>query len=239
MNSKQKILTAKNLDKTFDRGNRAVHAVKDVTICISEGERVYVHGPSGAGKSTLLDILGALSRPTKGNVVFKGRDMYGLSDRERSFLRNREFGFIFQFYHLLPELDVLENVVLPGSIMGGKRKKEIKSRAVYLLERVKLGHRLTHKPSRLSGGELQRAAIARALINSPDILFCDEPAGNLDSEMSKVIYDLIFEISCEDGMGVLVVSHQGVGENFFHSEYIMKDGFLREEDRVQRTGIIG
>jgi len=226
MNRDNKMLVAENIRKTFGRGNRAVHAVKGADIEIAEGERVYIHGPSGAGKSTLLDMLGALSYPSGGRVVFRDRDLYGLSDSKRSVVRNTAFGFIFQFYHLLPELNVLENVMLPGMIMGQRKKRDIKDRASGLLKKVRMEHRLKCRPSSLSGGELQRAAIARALVNSPDILFCDEPTGNLDSEMSGMIYDMLLELSKENGMSVVVVSHQEVEEGFFHSEYIMKDGVL-------------
>jgi len=220
------MITAKGLNKTYKQGTRPVHAVKYVDLEVGEGERVYIHGPSGAGKSTLMHLLGALRRPSSGKVLFKDKSIYSLSDRRRSALRNRNFGFIFQFYHLLPELNVLENVMLPGRIMRAFSAGKIKKRASDLLDRVRMGHRLPHRPSQISGGEAQRVAIARALINSPDVLFCDEPAGNLDSEMSREIYDLILNISEEEGMSVIVVSHQGIVEGFYNSEYVMKDGEL-------------
>jgi len=227
------MITALNIDKTFGQGAKAVHAVKGVDLEVREGERVYIHGPSGAGKSTLLHVLGALSRPSKGAVIFKDRRIYDLTDRERSRIRNRDFGFIFQFYHLLPELNVLENVMLPARIMGARSGRKIRLAALDILERVKMGHRLKHKPSQISGGEAQRVAVARALVNSPDILFCDEPTGNLDSEMSEDIYDLIRMVSEENGMSVVVVSHQSMVKGFFHSEYLMKDGALNEAVRRQ------
>ncbi len=222
------MLTVENLDKTFKQGSDKVHAVKDVDLTVRKGERVYIHGPSGAGKSTLMQVLGALSRPTKGSVTFRDRDIYELSDRRRSFLRNTSFGFVFQFYYLLPELNVLENVMLPAMIKGRSSGREIKGRAMELLRTVNMEERSKHRPSQLSGGEAQRTAIARALVNSPDILFCDEPTGNLDSEMSVRIYDLIYRISEENGMSIVVVSHQGLNRDFYHTEYLMKDGTLEK-----------
>ncbi|MCK4852474.1 MAG: ABC transporter ATP-binding protein [Candidatus Omnitrophica bacterium] len=222
------MIAASNLNRIFRQGTQAVHAVNGVDLEVRKGERVYIHGPSGAGKSTLLHMLGALMRPSGGTASFRGKEIYAMTDRQRSALRNRSFGFIFQFYHLLPELSVLENVMLPARIMGGASAREIRAKAVDILERVKMDRRLTHRPSQLSGGETQRAAIARALVNSPDILFCDEPAGNLDSEMSREIYGLILENSEKNAMSVIVISHQTVAEGFFHSEYVMKDGVLRK-----------
>ncbi len=230
MSNGQKMLVTKALSKTFQQGSGAVHAVRGVDMEIARGERVCMHGPSGAGKSTFLDMLGGLSRPSSGTVVFNGKELYAMSDRARSCVRNKNFGFIFQFYHLLPELDVVENVILPGLIAGRAGMKAVKKRAHDLIERVGMGHRLKHRPSRLSGGESQRVAIARALINSPDILFCDEPTGNLDSAMSETIYSLLMDISREDNMSVLVVSHRETIEGFFHSDYTMKDGILGKKE---------
>jgi len=168
--------------------------------------------------------MGALNVPTEGTIKFEGKDVYGMGDRKRSRLRNTRFGFIFQFYHLLPELNVLENVMLPAMIKGGESRRSIRSRAHEMLEIVGMDKRMKHKPSQISGGETQRTAIARALVNSPSVLFCDEPTGNLDSEMSDEIYRLIREISEQKHMGVVVVSHEKLDTNFYHNEYLMKDG---------------
>jgi ABC-type lipoprotein export system ATPase subunit len=233
----KEMIIAENISKTFDREAKAVHAVKNVSLEVAKGERICIHGPSGAGKSTLLHILAGLDRPTSGRVEFYDNEIYGLSDRKRSVLRNKNFGFIFQFYHLLPELNVLENVVLPAMINGRESRRKIKNRAIALLERVGMDNRLKHKPSRLSGGEAQRTAIARALINSPDVLFCDEPTGNLDSEMSEDIYGIMRGISEERGMGVIVVSHQLVPEGFAHTEYGMRDGLLERASERQNVRI--
>jgi lipoprotein-releasing system ATP-binding protein len=221
-----KMITAENINKKFKQGTKIIDAVRGANLHVDQGERVYIHGPSGAGKSTLLHLLGGLSFPTEGKVMFRGRDIYSQSDRERSRIRNRNFGFIFQFYYLLPELNVLENVMLPAMIRSGEKSRDIRTRAAGILETVGMGDRLKHRPAQLSGGEAQRTAIARALVNSPDLLFCDEPTGNLDSEMSKEIYDLIRDISEKRGMSVIVVSHQDVDRNFFHAEYMMKDGIV-------------
>ncbi|MGB3081625.1 MAG: ABC transporter ATP-binding protein [Candidatus Omnitrophota bacterium] len=231
------MITAENLNKIFSQGEKEVHAVRDVNLTIEKGERVYIHGPSGAGKSTLLHVLAGLDRPTSGSVSFYENKIYDLSDRKRSALRNRNFGFVFQFYHLLPELDVLENVMLPAMINGKENRKRIKNRATALLERVGMIGRSGHRPSRLSGGEAQRTAIARALMNSTDVLFCDEPAGNLDSEMSKSIYAMIRDISEEKNMSVIVVSHQDITENFAHTEYVMKDGVLEKVSECQSVKV--
>jgi ABC-type lipoprotein export system ATPase subunit len=227
------MIVAENLNKIFYQGDRIVHAVKDAGLRIGAGERVLIHGPSGAGKSTLLHVLAGLDRPTSGSVGFRGKEVYRLSDRKRSALRNGCFGFVFQFYHLLPELNVLENVMLPAMIKGGERGKEMKRRAVSLLKGVGLADRLKHRPSQLSGGESQRTAIARSLMNYTDVLFCDEPAGNLDSEMSEEIYSIIRSISEERGMSVVVVSHQAVADDFPHTKYCMKDGVLSKAGEGQ------
>jgi lipoprotein-releasing system ATP-binding protein len=224
------ILETKELTKTFRQGGEKIHAVKSANFEMRRGERVFIHGASGAGKSTLLEMVGALMCPTSGKVVFDGKKIYNTSDRKRSALRNKSFGFIFQFYHLLPELNVLENVMMPAIISGKGSRKNIKLKAKALLEKVGISHREKHKPGRISGGEAQRAAIARALVNEPDILFCDEPTGNLDSARSKSIYETLYNISEENSMSIMVVSHQDVPEDFFHSKYCMSDGEIIKED---------
>ncbi len=226
------MIIAKGVNKTYRFGGGIVRAVKGADLRIGEGERVYIHGPSGAGKSTLLHVIGGLSRPTGGEVLFRGKDIYSLGDGKRSRLRNRHFGFVFQLYHLLPELSVLENVMLPAMIRKGEPVRGMRSRAARLLEFVGMGGRLRHRPSRLSGGEAQRTAIARALVNEPDVLFCDEPTGNLDSKMSKEIYRLIRYISEKNAMSVVVVSHRKVDRDFFHSEHVMEDGVLQKEGTI-------
>ncbi len=231
------MITVQGVNKTFLRGSRQVNAVSDAVLSLEQGERVFIHGPSGAGKSTLLQIMGGLNKPSSGSVVYDGTDIYRISDRKRSYLRSSKIGFVFQFYHLLGELTVLENVMMPGRIKGGIRKKKLKERALYLLDTVGMTGRIKHKPSQLSGGEVQRTAIARGLINSPEVLFCDEPTGNLDSAMSEQIYKLILEVSEQEKMGVVVVSHQGIIEGFFQSKYFMKDGNIEKMSEFQGAKI--
>ncbi|MBD3425726.1 MAG: ATP-binding cassette domain-containing protein [Candidatus Omnitrophica bacterium] len=221
------MLEARALSKIYLQGAGELHAVEEVDLMVSPAEKVYVRGPSGAGKSTLLHMLGGLDKPSRGSVTFKGSDIYRLSGRNRSRVRNASFGFVFQFYHLLPELSALENVMLPALIKGSSSRKDIRTRAMDLLDKVGISHRASHRPSRLSGGEAQRAAIARALVNEPEVLFCDEPTGNLDSSMSEEIYRLLFSISSQSGMSVVVVSHQELDSGLFTSEYYMKDGRIK------------
>ncbi|MDK3159609.1 ABC transporter ATP-binding protein, partial [Kamptonema cortianum] len=184
------MLEAKNIFKTYRIGSVDVEALKGVDIAIEPGKVTTIQGASGAGKSTLLQILGALDKPTVGGVFFKGRDMAAMSARDLSQLRNRHFGFIFQSFQLLPELDALENVNLPAMILG----KPDPARARKLLDTVGLGQRIHHKPLELSGGEQQRVAIARALMNDPEALFADEPTGNLDSATATQIASLLAEL---------------------------------------------
>jgi lipoprotein-releasing system ATP-binding protein len=178
---------------------------------------MIILGPSGAGKSTLLHLLGCLDKPTSGSVLLDGLDIYSFSDKERSRIRNTRIGFIFQFYHLLPEFTVLENVMLPAMIKGhGPGAKipgstamgqGIRERAKEILKSVGLEHRMTHRPGELSGGESQRVAIARALINGPEVLLCDEPTGNLDSKTSESIYELLFGLKTKSNTALVIVTH--------------------------------
>lgn len=221
-------LKSEKVSKKFGVGGRAIYAVTNVDMEIKSGDRILIKGPSGAGKSTLLHTLGALLEPTGGRVTLDGRDIYRISDRKRSYMRGGMFGFVFQFFHLLPELTVLENVILPAMIRGHVRPGAIKSKAMELIEKVNMSSRINHRINQISGGEAQRVAIARALINNPDFLFCDEPTGNLDSLLSAEIRDLLISLGEEYRMGILVVSHNNIWEDFFHREYKMEDGFLSE-----------
>lgn len=198
------MLIAKDIKKIYMSGPKEVRAVDEISLHIRKGESVAIVGPSGAGKSTLLHILGGLDRPDSGSVIVGGEDIYSISDSRRAKARNRKIGFIFQFYHLLPEFTALENVMMPsliGCIPNAKK------RAGELLETVGLGDRIDHKPGELSGGESQRVAIARALINAPDVLLCDEPTGNLDSKNSESIYELLLGIKAKYGTAIAIVTH--------------------------------
>jgi len=236
----EKVITAKNVNKIFKKGKTRIYAVNGAEITIKKGERVFIYGPSGAGKSTFLQILGGLNKPTSGKVVFDNNDLYGLSDAKRSKVRNISFGFIFQFYYLLPELNVIENVMMPGRIKGGISIKDLTKRAENLLEVVEMSDRKKHKPGELSGGEAQRVAIARALVNSPDVLFCDEPTGNLDSKLKKEINELIYRISSLNNMSVVMVSHEEVNKNFFDKKYLMVDGVIKQMfEEKEVVGVFG
>ncbi|MCX5716083.1 MAG: ABC transporter ATP-binding protein [Candidatus Omnitrophica bacterium] len=202
------MIKAKGVHKIYTNGAEKLPVLKGIDLKIEKGEFVSVLGPSGAGKSTLLHILGALDEPTQGVVYLDGSDVYGLTDSKRAQARNRLIGFVFQFYHLLPEFTALENVMLPGLISSQSAAGGPRSRAKELLGLVGLGARLNHKPGQLSGGEQQRAAIARALVNKPAVLLCDEPTGNLDSESGKGIIDLLERVNKEEKATLVVVTHE-------------------------------
>jgi len=207
------LLQAIDIYKEYSNGERTLPVLQRINLTIGKGEIVVIVGASGAGKSTLLHILGLLDTPTSGSVIYKGINLNTLSAKKQAEMRNRIFGFVFQFYHLLPDFTALENVLLPGFIGGGfsKRKAENKDytrRAVSLLERVGLGERLTHKPSQLSGGERQRVAIVRALINNPELLLCDEPTGNLDTKTGHEIQELIWDLNKTLNQTVVIVTHE-------------------------------
>ena len=225
------MIKAINLSKIYHQGKTRIEAVGGVTLNVERGESVLIAGPSGAGKSTLLHLLGGLDKPTGGTLIFDGTDFYGLSDAERSRIRNKRIGFVFQFYHLLPEFSILENVMLPALMAKSevfRSRSEIKERAKKLLRTVGLAERMLHAPAELSGGELQRAAIARSLVNFPEVLFCDEPTGNLDSEKSGEIIECLLHLKKTEGMALVVVSHdERIQENFDKKHHI-QDGTLKK-----------
>ncbi|MDD3374593.1 MAG: ABC transporter ATP-binding protein [Candidatus Omnitrophica bacterium] len=197
-----------NVHKTYYDVGQPVEVLRGVDLTICEKEFVALVGPSGAGKSTLLHILGGLDKPSKGYVLFNEKDIYELNDAKRSFLLNTEIGFVFQFYHLLPEFTALENIILPGLInQTFSNKKKLEKTGQTLLEKVGLGHRAHHKPAQLSGGEQQRVAIARCLINDPKIILCDEPTGNLDSKSGEKIMNLLLQLNQDFGQTVVMVTH--------------------------------
>jgi len=204
------LLKAEKLHKIYKKAGQDIHAVRDVSLEIKKGEILVIIGPSGAGKSTLLHLLGGLDEPTTGSVHLDGIDLYKIRDNKRAWIRNKKIGFVFQFYHLLPEFTVVENTILPAIMRQKKRedKKEILNKAKDVLEKVGLADRLTHKPNELSGGEAQRVAIARALINEPAIVFCDEPTGNLDSTTSNEICSLIHKLNDQKHVSFVIVTHE-------------------------------
>jgi lipoprotein-releasing system ATP-binding protein len=222
------MLEAKNIHKVYASVNKELHVLKGIDLNIEESKLIAVVGPSGAGKSTLLHILGGLDLPTKGKVIFQGQDIYKLSDAQLCRIRNIKIGFVFQFYHLLSEFTVLENVLMPALINAERRVQSIdyRKKAIDLLNKVGLAGRLDHFPNQLSGGERQRVAIARALINDPEILFCDEPTGNLDSQAGEGIISLIKKINRETRMGVVLVTHNSELAKISDKIYHLKDGVL-------------
>jgi len=205
-------LSAVGLKKTYQKGRSAVPVLRGVDLEVERGELVAIVGSSGSGKSTLLHVLGLLDGPDAGSVYLDGGRIDNRPDRQRDAMRNRTFGFIFQFYHLLPELSALENVMMPQLIRTGLwsylgRRKAIRAEATALLERVGLGHRLDHFPSELSGGEMQRAAIARALAGGPSIVLADEPTGNLDAATGQTVLELLRDLNRERGLTMMMVTH--------------------------------
>jgi len=206
------VLRVENLCKDYRMGRRALRVLHGVSLSVEPGCILAIEGPSGAGKSTLLHLMGILDRPTEGRVLYGDRDLAGLSERERAYWRNRLFGFVFQFYHLLPDFTAAENVALPALAHAGlsgwrSRKRRALARARELLETVGLGDRAEHRPGQLSGGERQRVAIARALVNGPRVLLCDEPTGNLDTRTGQGILELLRELREQTGATLVIVTH--------------------------------
>jgi len=205
------ILRAEGVAKEYSDGESVLRVLACVDIDVRRGEALAVTGKSGTGKSTLLHLLGLIDSPTSGTILFEGADFAGASAEERARIRNRKFGFVFQAYHLVAELTALENVLLPAMMVGVLDWRRVASgrrtRALSLLDEVGLADRAGHRPSRLSGGERQRVAIARALVNEPEVLFCDEPTGNLDEATSEAIHQLLGRLQKEHGVTQVIVTH--------------------------------
>jgi len=215
-----------NLTRIYHVGASEIRGIKEVNLGIEEGTFTVILGPSGSGKSTLLHIIGLLDRPTSGKVLFKGRDTTLLSDQERRDLRLRSIGFVFQTFNLLSTLTALENVEMPLALAGIKPSEQ-RGEAVRLLEDVGLGHRLYHRPSKLSVGEMQRVAVARALVNSPSLVIADEPTGELDSKTGQEVLDLLSSFCREKGVTVLVATHDERVEKMSDRAYRLLDGVLQ------------
>lgn len=215
----QMIIEAHDIHKSFG----PLEVLKGLSLQVPKGEIVAITGASGAGKTTLLEILGTLSRPSSGSLNINGTNVLALSGKQLSAFRGKNIGFVFQFHHLLPEFNSIENVMIPA-LIAGTSSREAKEKAAALLTRVGLKERLLHKPSQLSGGEQQRVAIARALINQPAVLFADEPTGNLDSVTKEEIHSLLFSLKQELGQTIIVVTHDSALASLCDRALIMKDG---------------
>lgn len=218
------LLSAQKLRKTFSQGASELEIIKEISLDVKKGDAICIVGSSGSGKSTLLHMLGTLDRPTSGELTFDGQNLLNMDDENLAAFRNQQMGFVFQFHHLLSEFTALENVMIPARISGKLKQQEAEARAEELLKKLGLGHRLTHFPSQLSGGELQRVAISRALVCRPQILFADEPTGNLDSQNSGAIQDLFFELKESMGLTLMMVTHDPLFSRKFGRVHRISDG---------------
>ncbi len=215
------LIQTNNIHKHYDK----VHVLKGINMEVQKSEVISIVGASGAGKTTLLQILGTLEKPDSGSVIMDGIDLAKLKSSQLAAFRNKNIGFIFQFHHLLPEFTALENVCIPGMI-AHRNRKEITSRAMELLEYLNIGHRASHKPSALSGGEQQRVAVARALINNPSVILADEPSGNLDSANARELHALFFSLRKEFGQTFIIVTHNEELASMADRKLHMKDGLM-------------
>jgi lipoprotein-releasing system ATP-binding protein len=225
------LLKVENLSKSFHHKGNLIEVLKSLSFEIYAKERIAIVGSSGAGKSTLLHLLGALDQPSAGEIYFQDKALSSLSEDQLADFRNREIGFMFQFHHLLKELTALENVMMPGLICR-QNAQICKKSATELLAQVGLSHRLTHKPSELSGGEQQRVALARALMNKPKLLLADEPTGNLDHKTSEEIHLLLEQVNAQYGITLLIVTHNPELAKMMPRQLRMRDGQLIDEERT-------
>ncbi len=219
----QTIIETKGLCKTFKMGSEELQVLQDVNLTIDKGEFVSIMGPSGSGKSTLLYLLGGLDKPTSGSIRMKDQELATMKDREESVMRRQDIGFIFQFYNLIPNLNIEENVMLPA-LLDGKKARSLRPRLDHILEVVGLSERRRHTPRELSGGQQQRVAIARALLNEPDIIMADEPIGNLDSKTGLEIMNLLREINRNEGTTIVQVTHSAEAAKYGHRVIHVMDG---------------
>jgi putative ABC transport system ATP-binding protein len=220
-----------DVTKVYQQGRRTVHAVRGVSMRVESGEYVSIMGPSGSGKSTLMHLLGALDTPTSGRALFDGRDLQSMSDRQRSLLRRTRIGFVFQFFNLLPTLTAVENVAMP-LLLGGVSRRVALAKSSASLDRVGLAHRADHFPEEMSGGEMQRVAVARALVTEPQAVLCDEPTGNLDSVNAREILDLLRGLPEEGRRSVVMVTHDPKAADVGDRIVRITDGLLESQERV-------
>ena len=222
------ILTATNLSKVFDDGNVKTEVLSNLNLTVRAGERIAVVGTSGSGKSTLLHLLGGLDIPTSGEVWLAGKCLNKMNETERGEMRNQHLGFVYQFHHLLPEFDAVENVSMPLLMRKSVPISEARQQAEALLERVGLSHRFHHRPSELSGGERQRVAIARALVTKPAVVLADEPTGNLDYDNAQSVFALLAELQETMGMSLLMVTHDRTLASMADRQLRLKNGHWAE-----------
>ena len=230
----QEIIHIENIRKSYIMGRQVLPVLKGISLDIFKNEYVALMGPSGSGKSTLMNILGCLDTPTEGKYILNGNDVSKMEDNQLAEIRNKEIGFVFQQFNLLPRLSALENVALP-LVYAGMPKKQRNERAMEVLEKVSLTDRSHHKPNELSGGQSQRVAIARALVNNPSIILADEPTGNLDSKTSFEIME-IFDKIHEGGNTVILVTHEEDIANFARRIIRLRDGIVESDKRKERVG---
>jgi lipoprotein-releasing system ATP-binding protein len=204
----------------------ALEVLKGIDLEIQKGDIISIVGRSGAGKTTLLQILGTLDRPDSGKVYFNNEDPFQLNDAKLSAFRNQHIGFVFQFHQLLPEFSAIENVMIPGMI-AGRKSADLKKRAEYLLQKLNLADRGQHKPTELSGGEQQRVAVARALMNEPQLILADEPSGNLDSKNARELHELFLELRKEEGQTFVIVTHNEALAELADRKIVMEDGRIK------------
>ena len=224
------LVEIENLTKSFHHMGRTLDVLRGIDLTIDEGEFLSIVGPSGAGKSTLLHCIGTLDLPTAGTLRVAGEDLGKLGSARLAALRNRSIGFVFQFHHLLPEFDALENVMMPGLIQG-RGRREMEARAHELLDEVGLSERATHRPGELSGGEQQRVALARALVLQPKLLLADEPTGNLDTATGLAMHDLFFAVNRTRGTTVVVVTHDPGFAERMPRRVRLRDGRVEADER--------
>jgi putative ABC transport system ATP-binding protein len=229
------ILEVTDLHKHYPSGTGVVHALDGLSLAARPGQFVAVMGASGSGKSTLLHLVGGLDVPTSGRIIIEGHDLAAMSDRERTLFRRRRLGVVFQAFNLLPTLTAAENAALP-LMVDGHNWKDVEEKTNSLLEIVDLAHRRSHRPQALSGGEMQRVAVARALVNDPAIVLADEPTGNLDSKHSQEIWELLGRLTAEHGRTVIAVTHDAAGASHADRAVVLKDGRIVGEFEPERCG---
>jgi lipoprotein-releasing system ATP-binding protein len=219
--------------KAFGSGSQSIELFRDLDLTIRRGERVGIVGASGVGKTTLLHILGTLEKPNKGKVLYGGKDIFLMDEKELAQFRNRQIGFVFQFHYLLPEFNALENVMMPG-LIAGMPGNELRTRALDLLEQLELTARVQHRVGEMSGGEQQRVAVARALVLKPSIFLADEPSGNLDSRTGRRLHEILVTLNEELNLTMVIVTHNPELASMMHRTLRLTDGHLRQDSEVNK-----